>query len=149
MKDNFPIRKNLRLRDYDYSKNGIYFVTICTKNRKEKLGEIENNQIKLSNEGMFAQEYIKNIENIFSGVSIDEYIIMPNHIHAIISIDESKKVTVSKIINQYKGIITKQLGHCIWQKSYYDHIIRNEKEYDKIREYIQNNIINWELDKYF
>ena len=80
---------------------------------------------------------------------MDAYVIMPNHIHAIISIEEAQTITISRIINQYKGIVTKQLGYSIWQKSYYDHIIRNEKEYYKIIEYIQNNIINWEKDKYF
>ncbi len=74
---------------------------------------------------------------------------MPNHIHAIISIDGTTGISVSRIINQYKGMITKQLGYSIWQKSYYDHIVRNEKEYYKIKKYIQTNIINWEQDKYF
>lgn len=74
---------------------------------------------------------------------------MPNHIHAIISIDGTTGISVSRIINQYKGMITRQLGYSIWQKSYYDHIVRNEKEYYKIKKYIQTNIINWEQDKYF
>ena len=74
---------------------------------------------------------------------------MPNHIHMIISMDNENYANLSRIIKQYKGSVTKQIGHSIWQKSYYEHIIRYEKEYYNIKEYIQNNIVNWKHDKYF
>ena len=149
MKDNFPIRKKLRLEYYDYSKQGLYFITICIKNRRKILGKINNNQIELSKEGIVVQNYIEYIVKKYRNIKIDEYIVMPNHIHMIISMDNEYCVNLSRIIKQYKGSVTKQIGYSIWQKSYYEHIIRNEKEYYNIREYIQNNIINWKHDKYF
>ena len=149
MKENLPIRKKLRLNYYDYSKEGLYFITICIQNRIEILGNIVDKHIKLTEEGIVAEKCIRNIYKIFEGIIIDTYVIMPNHIHMIISIKEQTGVTICRIIKQYKMAITKQLGYSIWQKSYYEHIIRTEKEYLKIKEYIQNNIINWKQDEYF
>ncbi len=149
MKDNFPIRKKLRLEYYDYSKQGLYFITICIKNRRKILGKINNNQIELSKEGIVVQNYIEYIVKKYRNIKIDEYIVMPNHIHMIISMDNENYANLSRIIKQYKGSVTKQIGHSIWQKSYYEHIIRYEKEYYNIKEYIQNNIVNWKHDKYF
>ena len=149
MKDNLPIRKKLRLKCYDYSNPGSYFITICIQNRIEILGKIHDNQIKLSKEGIIVQTNIENIEKVFKDIKIDEYIIMPNHIHMIISNGYKNTINLSKLIQQYKGMVTKQIGYSIWQKSYYEHIIRNDQEYYKIKEYIQNNIINWKQDKYF
>ena len=149
MKNNLPQRKNIRLREYDYSSEGVYFITICIRNRIELLGNIKDNNISLTREGFIAKNNIKHIEKIFNNVKVDDYVIMPNHIHIIISINEPNEVTLSRIIKQYKGAVTKQIGHSIWQKLYYEHIIRNEKEYYTIKEYIQNNIINWKKDKYF
>lgn len=149
MKDILPIRKKLRLKYYDYSKQGLYFITICIKNRVEILGRINDNQIELTKEGMVVQNHIKYIAKKYRNVRVDKYIVMPNHIHMIISIDIENSVNLSRIIKQYKGSVTKKIGYSIWQKSYYEHIIRDEKEYYKIKEYIQNNIINWKIDKYF
>lgn len=149
MNGNLPIRKKIRLKKYDYSKKGMYFVTICIKNRIEILGNIDNNKIKLTKEGIIVQNYIEYIEKIFKSVIIDDYIIMPNHIHIIISIINNNEVTLSRIIRQYKEIVTKKIRYSIWQKSYYEHIIRDEKEYYKIKKYIQNNVLNWKQDKYF
>jgi len=78
---------------------------------------------------------------------------MPNHIHFIIELSDgaprTAPPTVPKIINAYKSIVSKEIGYSIWQRNYYEHVIRNEKEYYEIKNYIQNNIINWEMDKYF
>jgi len=78
---------------------------------------------------------------------------MPNHIHLIIALSNgsprSATPTIPKIINAYKSIVSKEIGYSIWQRNYYEHVIRNEKEYYEIKNYIQNNIINWEMDKYF
>ena len=80
---------------------------------------------------------------------IDKYVIMPNHIHLIIIIDRESNLSISNIIKKYKEWITKEIGKSIWQKSYYDHIIRNEKDYLRIWKYIEENIIKWSLDKYY
>ena len=79
-------------------------------------------------------------------ITIDEYVVMTNHIHIIIIINEKNDLTISRIINQYKGGITKKIGYPIWQKLFYEHIIRNENEYYKIKQYIQSNIANWKED---
>ena len=105
--------------------------------------------MKLSYEGETVKKYLKIIHKKYDNIIIDEYIIMPNHIHMILAITEQKNISVSKIIQQYKGIVTKELGYSIWQKLFYEHVIRDEKEYYLIKEYIKNNVINWEEDKYF
>ena len=149
MEHKLPQRKTIRLKHYDYSNNGMYFITICTKERKQLLGKINENEIMLYNAGTIIQKHTKNIEKLFNNIKIDEYVIMPNHIHMIIEITEKTEINIPRIIKQFKGCITKELGYSIWQKSYYEHIIRNEKEYFKIKEYIRNNVINWNKDKYF
>ena len=150
MKDNLPIRKSLGLKDYAYTEQGMYFITICVKDRLQLLGKIiDNNSIFLTREGEIVEQNLKQIEQTFENTTIDEYVIMPNHIHMIITINEEEAISISRIIKQYKMYVSKKLGYSIWQKSYYDHIIRNEKEYYKIKQYIQNNIINWKMDKYF
>ena len=82
-------------------------------------------------------------------IKLDKLVIMPNHIHMILIIDKETSVTVSRVIKQFKEYITKQIGESIWQKSYYDHIIRNEKDYLRIWKYIDENILKWSLDKYY
>ena len=167
MNDKLPKRKNIRLKEYDYSLEGYYFITICTKDRKEILGQIKPvgvallgdpkektiEQIDLKNEGKIVKKHINNCNKIFDNIFIDEYVIMPNHIHLIIVLSNgsprSATPTIPKIINAYKSIVTKEIGYPIWQRNYYEHVIRNEKEYYEIKKYIQNNIINWEMDKYF
>ena len=149
MREKLPQRKKIRLKDYDYSKENMYFITICVKNRAELLGKItEDNKIELTKEGKILKQNINKISEIYDNIIIDEYIIMPNHIHILVLILDKKGVTLSKIVKHYKANISRELTHSIWQKSFYEHIIRNEKEYLKIKEYIKNNIINWKKDKY-
>ncbi len=74
---------------------------------------------------------------------------MPNHIHMILAVNKKTKVTISRMIKQYKAYVSKKVEYAIWQKSFYEHIIRNEKEYIKIKDYIKNNIRNWKEDRYF
>ncbi|MBQ6992698.1 MAG: transposase [Clostridia bacterium] len=150
-------RKDIRLKEYDYSQEGYYFITICTKNRECILSKItcKNNcrgvhcTSVLTLEGYIVDKYINSMKNIYSNVLIDEYVVMPNHVHLILIIDKKIDNTISKIIQQFKGIVTKELKKSIWQKSFYEHIIRNEKEYLKIKEYIINNIANWDKDRYY
>ena len=147
MKENLPRRKNIRLKYYDYSKEGAYFITICTKSRIHLLGEIkEVNQIELTDVGETVEESIKNIESIYDNVVMDDYIVMPNHIHMIIIISKQNGLTISRIINQFKGGITRKIGYSIWQKLFYEHIIKDENEYYEIKKYVQDNILNWKED---
>lgn len=143
------VRKKIRLEDYNYSNVGMYFITICTKNRYPILGKINECDIELTKDGVISKKNLKNIEYVFNNISINEYIIMPNHIHMIIEIkEEQEEVSINKIIKKFKSSVSRELGYSIWQKSYYDHIIRNEKEFYDIKQYIQNNVINWKNDKY-
>lgn len=150
MKDNLPVRKRLRLKEFDYSKEEMYFITLCIKNRIELLGKVaETNRIKLTKLGNISEQYIKEIERKYANIRIDEYVIMPNHIHLLIIINKQNEITISRVIKQYKMYVSKINGFSIWQKSFYEHIIRNEKEYWEIKKYIRDNIINWKQDKYF
>ena len=147
---NLPIRKNLRLNNYDYSQENMYFITICVKDRLELLGKIDNNKnIKLTKEGKIVKQEISRIEEIYKNIIIDEYIIMPNHLHMLLLINYNNGICISKTIKHLKTNISKEIKKSIFQKSFYEHIIRNENEYLKIKDYIKNNIINWSKDKYF
>ncbi len=121
--------KNIRLKNFDYSNNGYYFVTICTNNQKPYL-DLENVKKIIKNE-------IKSLEHI-SGVKIDYWIIMPDHIHIIIILEKSI-YHLGEIIRRFKAKTSKTTGIKIWQPNYYEHVIRNEQALYKIREYIQNN----------
>ncbi len=158
MQKKLPQRKRIRLKDYDYASEGYYFITICIKNRLELLGKIHNicrggnlpsAKIKLTHEGKVVQKFIEAISSIYNNVIIDEYVIMPNHIHMILVLENNNGKDISKIIGQFKRNVSIELKYSIWQKLFYEHIIRNEKEYYKIKEYIQNNVARWNEDKYF
>lgn len=163
-------RRSIRLKDYDYYKEGLYFITTCIKNKECILGSILNvgtpahrcpkhTDVSLSKEGYVVKQYLENLNCIYENVRLDNYIIMPNHIHFIISLisghlwagvptKKTANISIPKIINSLKTITSKQIGYPIWQHNYYEHIIRNEKEYYRISEYITNNPFNWDTDKY-
>ena len=134
-------RKNPRLTDYDYSVGGYYFITICTKDKIHYFGEIAKEEMQLNDIGKLAQSSIEKIEKIYKTIKVDKFVVMPNHIHMIVIIDRETALSIPRIIKQYKEYITKQIGESIWQKSYYDHIIRNEKDYLRIWQYIDENIL--------
>ncbi len=156
-----PTRKPNRLKKFDYSSDGLYFITVCVKNHENMLwrdvgatiGRPQN--ITLSEYGEIVDKSIQNIPIHYTGIEIDKYVIMPNHIHLLMRIDceligrPMVAPTISTVIQQTKGIITKQIGFSLWQKSFHDHIIRKEKEYLKIWEYIENNPLKWEEDCFF
>lgn len=149
MKGNLPSRKRIRLQYYDYSEENMYFITICIKDRLEILGKIIEENINLTKEGNIVKQNISKIQKIYKNVIINEYVIMPNHIHILLLINYKSNVTISKVIKHFKTNITREIGYSVWQKSFYEHIIRNEKEYLQIKKYIKNNVINWKKDKYF
>ena len=174
-------RKSNRLQNYDYSQAGYYFVTICTQNRVNYLGEIERAQMELSHIGQIVTNCWRAIPEHFHDTALDEFVAMPNHIHGIIVIKSNDLLRndddnvgndddnvgnndrcslrvrnmqlLPKIISQYKSSVTRivrkqSIEHPFrWQKSFYDHIIRDEKSLNTIRTYIQNNPLNWELDE--
>ena len=147
-----PKRKNNRLNNFDYSQPCVYFITICVKNRKTILSNIivganivRPKEIHLTKYGEIVETAIKNIPQHYPSIRIDNYVIMPDHIHLLLQINTNKNgrpmvaPTVDRIIKQTKGYITKQIGFSIWQKSFYDHIVRGNNDYKEIWEYIENN----------
>ena len=157
-----PKRKSIRLKDYDYSSNGMYFITICTKNKEHIFGNIVGATIgrppetTLSQCGQITKQAIENIHTHYPTVSVEKYVIMPNHIHLLLLIDNYNEngrpmvaPTISTVIQQMKGYISKQIGFSPWQKLFHDHIIRNEKDFEKIWEYIDTNPLKWESDCFY
>jgi len=160
---NLPKRENIRLSGYDYSQNGAYFVTICTRDKAHLLGNIAGitkgrPHIALSQFGQIAERYIRNIDAVYLSVSVPTYCVMPNHIHMIVLIDGCENgspraatptVTLPKIINSLKLLATKEAGRPLWQRGYYEHIIRDEQDYLDIWKYIDNNAAVWAEDQYY
>ena len=156
-----PSRKPNRLPQFDYSTPGAYFITICTKDRQKMLWENVGASIarpqtpQLSRAGQIVEQAIRNIPSHYPAIAVDRYVVMPNHIHLLLQIrtDESGRPmvapTISTVVQQMKGYVTKQLGGSIWQKLFHDHVVRNEKDYQIIWEYIENNPIRWELDCFY
>ncbi len=168
-------RKLNRLKNYNYSDDGRYLITVCSKNRENIFGEYDNkivgeglapsrykDNIKLSKLGQIIDKQWNDIENQYDVVILDQYIIMPNHIHGILIINKrtgaSPVPTVSNIIGTFKSktsveylqYIKKNNLHIpglIWQRSFYDHVIRNDASLQNIREYIVNNPLKWDDDE--
>jgi len=203
MKNNQKIhnRKSIRLKGYDYSQPGLYFITLCVQDRMNLFGEIKDGYLELNNYGMIAKEEWEKTKEIRKNCSLDTFIVMPNHFHAIISIDyqvdnnnkpetfQSPSQTIGAIVRGFKGATTKRIKEyfrrgelqfaltttpkptpaipmdleslnpflnnkisekkSIWQRNYWDHIIRNEKSYNTIVDYIENNPANWLQDKLY
>jgi len=154
-----PKRKRTRLKDYDYSQNGAYFVTICTKDKEKLLSEIivgeglcalpQNN---LSPIGKEIENCIKHINNNYDNVVIDKYVIMPNHIHLIVMLDDSGghgNPPLQNIIGQLKSFTTNKYKKQLWQRSFHDHIIRGGKDYQEIWQYIDTNPVKWTEDCFY
>jgi len=189
-----------RLQNWDYTNQGMYFITICTKNREHYFGEIENNKMILSNAGVIADLMWYEIKNHTKNIELGEFVIMPNHIHGILIITDNESVadtttvetlhvvetlhatslhatslqhetpqpptikneqmakispksnSISTIVRSYKSAVTKhahRLGFDFaWQTRFHDHIIRDQKSFDTITNYIITNPLNWENDKF-
>ena len=164
-------RKSIRLKEYDYSRLGEYFVTICTHNHKCIFGEINKEEMKLSPEGMIAQLCWVEIQKHFSNARLNDYSIMPNHIHGIIILTESMvgsrhavslreqyakpvRGSVPTIARSFKSAATKRINEMrhtqsfpVWQKRFYDRIIRSDNELNNIRDYIANNVLQWAIKR--
>jgi len=161
-------RRSIRLKEYNYSQNGAYFITICAYNRKCLFGEIVHDVMVLNNVGLLVRdEWIKSFD-IRAEIEMDEYIIMPNHLHGIVFINNWFDVkkgdrpvaptgkSIGSFIAGFKSTVTKQIneihktyGTPFWQRNYYEHIIRNEKSLEQIREYVVNNPQTWQKDKLY
>ena len=187
-------RRSIRLQGYDYASDGAYFVTICVQNKECLFGHVENGEMVLNDAGEIVQKWWNKLETKFPNITLDEHVIMPNHLHGILVITNKKPVgaipcnrphdrvtknhfnqgenTVSplQILNSYHGlgryiswfkrmsaneyIQNVKSGKFlpfekrIWQRNYYEHIIRNENDYFAIVKYILDNPMQWEWDEY-
>ena len=148
-----PKRKQNRLDDYDYSTAGKYFVTICTKNKAKILCDVVGGDahiaphVELTPYGKIVEKYL------CSESRVEKYVIMPNHIHLIVHLDgtmwASSPTTVSNIVRSFKVLVTKEVGTSLFQRSYHDHIIRDERDYREIWDYIEDNPRKWAEDCYY
>ena len=149
-------RKSNRLNYHDYTKAGYYFVTICIAGKRPYFGHIKDEKMQLNEHGQIVYKYWHAIIKNYPSVSLDYFVIMPNHLHGIIVLKEKGEtdkspVSLSVIIKSFKQVTSKQLRFKIsefaWQKSFYDHVIRDDADLLRIREYITNNPLKWELDE--
>jgi len=165
-------RRSIRLRDFDYATDGAYFVTICAHGRECLFGEIRDGEMRMNGAGRMVTEIWQTMPQRFPQVALDEYVIMPNHFHGIICIvgaplaapdvsntdtktgAASSAPTLGKIMRCFKSIsaidvnrISDRQGQPLWQRNYYERIIRDEEEFAAIREYIVANPGNWAEDE--
>jgi REP element-mobilizing transposase RayT len=172
---NLPQRKKIRLQGYDYSQDGAYFITICTKNRAEIFCHIENGNAILNKYGKIVKDEIEKIPQIRKECVIDCYVVMPNHVHIIaclvgddgnrpaptVNYPKNASATMgglpsahtahilSNMVKGFKGAVSRRFGFSPWQRSFHDRIIRNDNEYRLIAEYIENNPMQWENDCFY
>jgi len=167
-------RRSLRLRGYNYTNPGAYFVTVSTWNREFLFGDIVNGIMKVNEYGEIVQDEWVRTEDVRPNITLDEFVIMPNHFHGILVINDEGRCScrgtlqraptverfgkpvsnsIPTIVRLFKSTTTKQInlirnhsGMPLWQRNYYEHVMRNEKELFKIRKYIKDNPLQWELD---
>ena len=158
-------RRSIRLKDYDYSQTGWYYVTLVDQNRKCLLGKVVNDSMELSAPGKIAKNNWLKIPYLRPNIGLDEFIIMPNHFHGIVIINGNLNVratdsvaptlranSLGSILGQFKSASTKEIqkshiSHFKWQRNYWERVIRDEAELNRIRKYIIENPINWNKDK--
>ena len=139
------VRKRNRLRSYDYASNNMYFITICTLDKACILCDPQD--FLLTETGQTVMEAVESIPRLYEGISLMHYVIMPNHVHMLLLLNRSN-TSVSTVVNQMKRHISLQTGRPVWQKSFFDHIVRNEADYLRIWEYIGENPKKWSIDRY-
>ena len=159
---NYPIRKKNRLSGWDYSSHGIYFITICTHQHKQTLCQIVGDGFPVPKPAWSTAEYyIQQLPVKYPNVEVQKYVIMPNHVHLLIFLkkadtNHADSPTISNVIAWYKYQVTKKINESFgttanrfFQRSFHDHIVRNEKDYQRIWEYIENNPMRWKEDCFF
>ncbi len=167
MNKEYPKRKSNRLKGYSYSQNGIYFLTVCVKDKKCILGKIVGGgdldapQMILSDYGKIAEKYVCSINQAYKHITVMNYAIMPNHIHLIIELYSDNNVyrdavttapandDIPVMISAFKKLVNKEIGFNIWQRSYHDHVIRNEVSFNTIWDYVEENPARWKKDCFY
>jgi REP element-mobilizing transposase RayT len=166
--DKIHKRRSLRLQEYDYSRPGAYFITICTQDRKCLFGSVVNGEMQPNDLARSAQSIWYALPSRFPQVRLDQFVIMPNHIHAVIFVGAqyiastgssdavqtgaiNRALKLGEIVRTYKAMSTRTIRRigCAqfkWQRNYYEHIIRDENSLNRIRQYIVDNPIRWDVD---
>ena len=164
----FPTRKPTRLKNFDYNTIGAYFITICTQDRRQILSRIpvgvdvlgDPYDVELLPCGIIADKCIKQIDEFYDHISVERYVIMPNHIHILLfvrecrspksSIPTSKQTsTVSHFVSTFKRLCNKEFGRNVWQRGFHDHIVRGGEDCDNIVRYICENPMRWFYDELY
>ena len=159
-----PKRKATRLPEYDYSANAAYFVTVCTEGRRRVLGRIVGGgvldapSVQLSAYGTMAEETLLEMDAFYEDVSADAYIVMPNHVHFILRIHANRgpsrtpaptNARLPAFVSTWKRFTNRKAGKSLWQRSFYDHVIRNAAEYLRVWQYMEENPAHWVEDEYY
>jgi len=165
-------RRSIRLKDYDYSQPGAYFITICTKDRISLFGKDVDGKLMINNYGKIVLGFWNDLDQLYPNVTTDAFVVMPNHVHGIVMIEEivgaihelplqnrndkmkRRQMLVPKMVGRFKMKSSKRINAIrdtqnmsVWQRNYYEHIIRDEESLNRIREYIKNNALTWNLDR--
>ena len=165
MTSKLPNRKAIRLQNYDYNSPGVYFVTVCTKEKRKILCDVvgtglpDGPQIRLSSYGEAAEKQLEHMADFYSYIKLDKYVIMPNHIHLLLRVTycgggpSGRPVPtnskISAFIGTFKRFCNREYNENIWQMRSYDHVIRDEADYLKIWEYIENNPAKRNEDRFY
>lgn len=160
-----PKRKQNRLKEYNYSADGWYFITICTKGRMPILSRIVGSdilgapQVQLLACGKIVEKNLQQLQTFYVNIKVEQYVIMPNHVHMILSVSNNgapgmspptkQCATIPLFVATLKRFCNKEFGEQIWQRSFYDHIIRDQNDGAEISRYIYENPIKWSSDKLF
>ena len=165
-----PTRKPNRLPEYDYSQNGAYFITFCTEGKQKLLSEIVGDgvldvpTVQLTTYGKILDELLQAVNAHYKGICLEKYIIMPNHVHFIVFINTEEiddpcngtsrtpsptNATIPRLVSTLKRLTNRKIGKNIWQRSYYDHVIRDENDFLRIWNYIDGNPSKWQEDCYY
>ena len=161
-------RRSMRLPNYDYTRGGVYFVTICTYRFAHFFGRIADGKMHLNSLGRLVEEEWRRTAAVRLSVEVDLYVVMPNHVHGLLWIfgnpadqvsNNSKSIranSLGSIIAQFKSVVTKRSRRLasapsspIWKRNYYDHIVRNERSLERIRNYILENPARWSEDRFY
>jgi REP element-mobilizing transposase RayT len=161
----YPQRRSPRLAGYNYTQNGAYFVTIKVQKQLRLFGDVEEERVRLSPAGEMVEQVWAEVPTTYAGVDVDSFIVMPDHVHAILVLDnlaagavsQTRPLALPDIVHRFKSFTTAEYRHgvnqrhwprfagTLWQRSYHDHIIRNDADLNRIREYIAQNPLRWTL----
>ncbi len=149
---NYPVRKYPRLKDFDYAAGGVFCVTICSKDRRNTFGRVIDGEtacVELFPLGQLVNNGLERIEEAYPGVKLLNWVVMPNHVHLLLQISVGNPVSLFDVVRSTKAIVTRQWGSPVWQRSFYEHVVRGEQDALRYWKYIDENPKKWTLDKYY